>query len=285
MSLKFAGRTPSSSLRRPHRVLSREQASQRSRAWALRGATLCLAAFFLTTLFHVFVDGSTVSSTRKANLPLSWPEILNAPLLFIGETLRQSGLHGALILLSTFVTASLLWLILSLLGEWRKPPISFLALLALQFFGWAFHVANVRAPATTSAIEYSKGIEEALRLSWNILSRAQQISVVWSALFVICVLWWWGAGIEARPQRWSGSQKAQGFLRRRRTSYQFSGALLMLFSFAGTLLIGTILFGKTLHLTALPISFFWLTPPIAFSLCILLDAIFLQGRRLWRRLS
>ena len=135
MALKFAGRTPSAALRRPHRVLSREQASRRSRLWATRCAAAFLLLFLLTTLWHAFIDNaanrSALSSTRSA---LAWNDVAQAPLLFVGEILRQSQERGAAILLGAVVVASVLWLLGSLLGEWRRPPTGFLALLAVQFF-------------------------------------------------------------------------------------------------------------------------------------------------------
>lgn len=190
---------------------------------------------------------------------------------------------GAFVLMS-------LWLGLSLLGEWRKPPFGFLVLLSLQGLGIAFGVsrASHQNVAADKAFEYSnRPLGEAVRSSWKALSQWQQGNVVLCVVLLLAMLWWWGAGLEERAGRWTGPQRAQGFLRRRRTSYQLSGALLMLLAFIGTLSLGALVFGKSWCG-----MFLWLnarigdgmTFPVALLCCFVLDALFLQGRRLWHRL-
>ena len=124
-----------------------------------------------------------------------------------------------------------------------------------------------------------------LRLSWQRLSRASQTSVVAGVFLGFCVAWFWGAGSEERAAKWNGPQKAQRFLRKRKVSYRIGGLSLMLLAYAATLLAGAILFGETLALPFFStVSVAWFSPSVAFIACVLLDAIYLQGRQLWRRL-
>lgn len=197
---------------------------------------------------------------------------------------------GAFVLMS-------LWLGLSFLGEWRKPPFGFLVLLSLQGLGIAFGVSrashqNGANGAVDKAFEYSnRPLGEAVRSSWKALSQWQQGNVVLGVVVLLAVLWWWGAGLEERAGRWTGPQRAQGFLRRRRTSYQLSGAFLMLLAFIGTLSLGALVFGKSRGGVFLWLNL-WLNARIgngmtfllALLCCFVLDALFLQGRRLWHRL-
>lgn len=195
----------------------------------------------------------------------------------------KAAANGALVFAGALVVALSLWLALSFLGEWRKPPLGFLLLIGLQFFGWAFHEANTRA---VSQIEYSISVVQALRVSWEALTLSQRIATVVALVFALAILWFWGAGIEARATKWSGPQKAQGFLRKRKSSYRLGGALLMALAFVATGVVGALLFASSLHLNyvALPPNFA-LTPQLAFVLCVSLDAIYWHGRNLWRRLA
>ena len=218
---------------------------------------------------------------------LSPVQTFGAPLLFVGETLRQSGTSGALILMGGMGVLLCLWLGLSFLGEWRKPPLGFLLLLSLQFLGVALGAAHGNT-ASGKAFEYSnRPLGEAIGGAWNALSWAQQGNVVLGAAMVLAALWWWGAGLEERAGRWTGPQRAQGFLRRRRTSYQLSGALLMMLAFIGTLSLGALVFGRGWggvfpgFNARIESGTTW---PLALLFCFVLDALFLQGRRLWHRL-
>ncbi|HVF84496.1 MAG TPA: hypothetical protein VM821_00830 [Abditibacteriaceae bacterium] len=306
MALKFTGRTPSASLRRPHRILSREAASRQARAWALRIGSVALVLMLLLSLAGNELGNtappsssslsSTQNLTNRSGAPLkaiavntrySPVQTMGAPLLLVGETLRRSGTSGALASMSGVCVLLLLWLGLSFLGEWRKPPIGFLLLLSLQFLGFALGVAH-RNEAPHKAFEYSnRPPGEAIRGAWDALSWAQQGNAVLGAMVLLAALWWWGAGLEERTGRWTGSQRAQGFLRRRRTSYQMGGTLLMMLALVGTLVVGALAFGNSwggvfvgLH-ARLGSEMTW---PLALLCCFVLDALFLQGLRLWHRL-
>lgn len=88
-------------------------------------------------------------STRNVALqkvPAGWSATLGALPVFLGETAQALGPRGIV----PFAVASLLlalgWLGASYLGEWRRPCVPLLLLLALQGFGAAFYFSSFRAP-------------------------------------------------------------------------------------------------------------------------------------------
>jgi len=137
----------------------------RARAWRL--ATLALAILPFIALARAWV-GNTVSfesSLRIVNpAPLSnfAPNLGNTKLeavapgfwatlggffVFCGEATQQLGPRGILPFFGFVLLACGAWFGLAVLGEWRKPPVAFMCLVALQLFGALYYFSSFRAPA------------------------------------------------------------------------------------------------------------------------------------------
>lgn len=88
----------------------------------------------------------TTRNTTLQNVPAGWWATLGAPLLFSGEMAQALGPRGLVPFAATALLLALAWLGASYLGEWRRPCVPLLVLLALQGFGAAYYFSSFRAP-------------------------------------------------------------------------------------------------------------------------------------------
>lgn len=74
---------------------------------------------------------------------------------FAGEFAQALGPRGLPILIFNVLALGLLWLGLAQLGEWRRPCVPLLVLLALQMFGAAYYLSSFRAPSRHMSTRYT----------------------------------------------------------------------------------------------------------------------------------
>ncbi|HEX8834723.1 MAG TPA: hypothetical protein VF719_11005, partial [Abditibacteriaceae bacterium] len=91
----------------------------------------------------------SAANTSLQSTPSGFLATVAAPLVFFGELTQQLGPRGIPVYFSVVLLLSLLWLGLAFLGEWRKPPVAFICLIALQLFGAAYYWSSFRAPSRT----------------------------------------------------------------------------------------------------------------------------------------
>ena len=133
----------------------------------LRIAFVLLALAFVAALFRTSL-GNTISSDRalsitqfqrlpnfdvvpgKTSLVAGAPgflETLLAPLWFAGETAQTLGPTGIPVFLVSVLVVLGAWFGLAWAGGWRRPPVVFALLVALQLFGASYWLVSFRAPA------------------------------------------------------------------------------------------------------------------------------------------
>ena len=137
----------------------------RSRAWRLAIVAMALIpvvalahrffgdAVWLPNNFHI-VNPAPLSNfaPNLANVKLEtispgfWAT-LGAFFVFCGEAAQQLGPRGLVPFFLWVLAACGAWFGLAVLGEWRKPPVAFLCLVALQSFGALYYLSSFRAPA------------------------------------------------------------------------------------------------------------------------------------------
>jgi hypothetical protein len=91
---------------------------------------------------------NTNNTALAVPLPGFW-ETLGAPLWWWGETAQILGPNGLRSYVPLVFILFLAWLALAYLGGWRKPPVIFLVLLAVQGFGATYCLVSFRSPART----------------------------------------------------------------------------------------------------------------------------------------
>jgi hypothetical protein len=162
--LRFAGRTPS-------RTLGREPLRADFRAarhnFLLRFAAVCLllwpfAALLRGVLGNALPFQGSLQLAQLAPLPNFAPRAANTtlvmgqsgfwdtflgPLWLLGETTQALGPRGLLSYVPVVLLLLGLWYGLAYARGWRRPPVAFLLLLALQLFGVGYWLVSFRAPA------------------------------------------------------------------------------------------------------------------------------------------
>jgi hypothetical protein len=102
--------------------------------------------FFRVTPFPNFAPRA--ANTALHGIAPGWLETLAAVVVFGGELAQQLGGRGAPWLLALVLAAALLWLGLACRGEWRRPSVPFIVLLAIQLFLASYYLVSFRTPAS-----------------------------------------------------------------------------------------------------------------------------------------
>lgn len=97
----------------------------------------------------------TNANTRLEERSPGWWQTVWALPIFAGEWAQALGPRGLPMLVLSVLALGLLWFILAQLGEWRRPCVPLLVLLALQGFGSAYYLSSFRAPARRMSTRYT----------------------------------------------------------------------------------------------------------------------------------
>ncbi len=119
------------------------------------------------------------------------------------------------------------------------------------------------------------------RQSMSKLSRAQKINVWLQVLGLVLALLWWGARAAEVVEAPGGPQTAMKFLRRKRLLSRANGLAMMLLALVGSIWIARFAFSATWPWQrALPPA---AIVPLSLLAWLALDALYLAGRRTWKR--
>jgi hypothetical protein len=134
--------------------------------------------------------------------------------------------------------------------------------------------------ARAQAAQGPGNVVRAWREAASRLSKAQRLNVWAQVLALVALLAWWGARRESAPEELSGPKSAVSFLKRKRLWRRVGGLLAMATAFAGTIWIATSALGAASWKSALPQG--WMFPMALLGWAVL-DALYLLGRRAWKR--
>ena len=133
-----------------------------ARATALRVALAALALCALIAFARDFIGAAPplaahleiISATsafqppaQLVSVPAHWLATFGALGLFWEHLIARLGVAGAPWLIATPLALALVWWILALLGEWRRPPLLFIALLIVQLWTSGFVLLPYLPPA------------------------------------------------------------------------------------------------------------------------------------------
>jgi hypothetical protein len=263
IALKFSGRTDSRGARLLKKSYGRAPGSGSTPA-AGRNIALCLAlacaVLWLLTAALRHVLGAPQSA--------GFIPILLTPMLVAARWAAQVPAGFGWWLALGVLLPGALWHFTAPLLKRRSGDAVFAALLALELF-WLLRWYNSRLPSAGAPL-------------WNDLSRAQQASLALGVLLIVFLLAAWLLSPDTRAGYGSSApSRITSFMRKRRLPSRIAGVVLMTLAIA---LIGfTIL---QLEADAARAVFFGLlSAPLLFVFWVVLDAAYLVGRKMWRRLT
>lgn len=163
----------------------------------LRFAALCLFLWLVAALLHNLLGSAlpfarTLQLAQLAPLPNFAPRAANTtlvagqsgfwdtllgPLWLAGETTHILSERGLVAFLPTVLLCLLAWYGVAIARGWRRPPLFFLLLIALQLFGASYWLVSFRAPARVLRTPYTAfDFHTHTTYSSGLLSPQQQIN-------------------------------------------------------------------------------------------------------------
>lgn len=95
------------------------------------------------------------ANTKLQGSSAGFMATFGALFVFMGELTQQLGTRGIVPYFLLVLIVAGLWYGLAYMGEWRRPPVAFIALLGLQLFGAAYYWSSFRTPASTLATPFT----------------------------------------------------------------------------------------------------------------------------------